>query len=118
MQLKNKTVVITGGASGIGRATVHMLAGEGARVIICDINEKGAAETIAAAKGGPVEFIKVDLADMASVGACAEEALKRCGNKVDVLVNGAGWDIGTPFKDDTTTSWTRCWRSTWPARSA
>ena len=106
MTLKNKTVVMTGGASGIGRATVLALAGEGARVVLCDINEAGAAETIKLARvagpgGGLVEFIKVDLADMAAVEACGREALKRTGSKVDILVNGAGWDIGTPFKDQT-----------------
>ena len=52
MQLKNKTIVMTGGASGIGRATVRVLAGEGARVLICDVNEDGAAETIKMSKGG------------------------------------------------------------------
>lgn len=101
MLLKNKTVVMTGGASGIGRATVIALAAEGARVVICDINESGAEETIKMAKGAPVEFIKVDLGELASVEACGKEALKRTGNKVDILVNGAGWDRGIPFKDQT-----------------
>ena len=103
MLLKNKTVVMTGGASGIGRATVHALAREGARVLLCDINDAGAAETIKLAQatgtGGPIEFLKVDLGDLASVEACAKEALARTGNKVDILVNGAGWDRGIPFKD-------------------
>ena len=101
MMLKNKTVVMTGGASGIGRATVLALAAEGARVVLCDINQEGAAETIKMAKGGPVEFVKVDLGDLASVETCGKEALQRTGNKVDILVNGAGWDRGIPFKDQT-----------------
>ena len=101
MMLKNKTIAMTGGASGIGRATVLALAAEGARVLLCDINEEGAADTIKMAKGGPVEFVKVDLSDLASAEACGKEVLKRTGNKVDILVNGAGWDIGTPFKDQT-----------------
>ena len=46
MLLQDKTVVMTGGASGIGRATVLMLAKEGARVLLCDVNEAGAEETI------------------------------------------------------------------------
>lgn len=106
MILKNKTVVMTGGASGIGRATVQFLSAAGARVVLCDVNEAGASETIRMCEvsgrgGGPVEFIKVDLGDLASVEACGHESLKRTGNKVDILVNGAGWDRGIPFKDQT-----------------
>ena len=52
MLLKYKTVMMTGGASGIGRATVLMLAKEGARVMLCDVNEAGANETIRMAQGG------------------------------------------------------------------
>ena len=50
MLLKYKTVMMTGGASGIGRATVLMLAKEGARVLLCDVNEAGANETIKMAR--------------------------------------------------------------------
>ena len=101
MQFKNKTVVMTGGASGIGRATVLKLAAGGARVLLCDINEDGANETIAAAMDGLVEFVQVDLADLAAVDACASECLARTGDKIDILINGAGWDRGIPFKDNT-----------------
>jgi 2-hydroxycyclohexanecarboxyl-CoA dehydrogenase len=101
MLLKNKTVVLTGGASGIGRATALMLAKEGARVLLCDVNAAGAEETIKMAGGAPVEFIALDLTDGASVDACAREALKRCGDHVDVLVNAAGWDRTQPFVEAT-----------------
>ena len=84
MLLKNKTICMTGGASGIGRATVQALAAEGARVLLCDINEAGAAETIKLSKGGPVEFVKVDLSNLASAEACGKEVLQRTGNKVDI----------------------------------
>ena len=97
MQLTNKTLVLTGGASGIGRATVLMLAAEGARVFLCDRNEVGARETIALAKGGLVEFIPIDLADGGSVATCASEVLKRCAGKLDGFVNAAGWDRTQPF---------------------
>jgi 2-hydroxycyclohexanecarboxyl-CoA dehydrogenase len=97
MLLKYKTVMMTGGASGIGRATVLMLAKEGARVLLCDVNEAGANETIRMADGGAVEFVKVELTDGASVDACAKDALARAGGKVDVLVNAAGWDRTQPF---------------------
>ena len=97
MQLKYKTVMMTGGASGIGRATVLMLAKEGARVLLCDVNEAGANETIKMAGGAPIEFVKLELTDGASIDACAKEALKRAGDKIDVFVNAAGWDRTQPF---------------------
>jgi 2-hydroxycyclohexanecarboxyl-CoA dehydrogenase len=101
MLLKYKTVMMTGGASGIGRATVLMLAKEGARVLLCDVNEAGASETIKMAQGGPVEFVRLELTDGASVDACAKEALGRAGGKIDVLVNAAGWDRTQPFAEAT-----------------
>jgi len=97
MLLKYKTVMMTGGASGIGRATVLMLAREGARVILCDVNEAGANETIRSAEGGLVEFLKVELTDGASVDACAKQAIERSGGKIDAFVNAAGWDRTQPF---------------------
>jgi len=97
MLLKYKTVMMTGGASGIGRATVLMLAKEGARVLLCDVNEAGANETIKMAQGAPVEFVKVELTDGTSVDTCAADVLKRAGGKIDVLVNAAGWDRTQPF---------------------
>ena len=96
MLLQDKTVVMTGGASGIGRATVLMLAKEGARVLLCDINEAGAEETIKMS-GGAVDFVKLDLTDGASVDDCARQALQRAAAKIDILVNAAGWDRTQPF---------------------
>jgi 2-hydroxycyclohexanecarboxyl-CoA dehydrogenase len=101
MLLKYKTVLLTGGASGIGRASVLTLAKEGARVLLCDRNAAGAAETIAMAAGGSVEFIALELTDAASVDACATEALARSGGRIDVLVNAAGWDRTQPFAEAT-----------------
>ena len=96
MLLQDKTVVMTGGASGIGRATVLMLAKEGARVLLGDINEAGAEETIKMS-GGAVDFVKLDLTDGASVDDCAMQVLQRAAAKIDILVNAAGWDRTQPF---------------------
>lgn len=96
MLLQDKTVVMTGGASGIGRATVLMLAKEGARVLLGDINEAGAEETIKMS-GGAVDFVKLDLTDGASVDDCARQVLQRAAAKIDILVNAAGWDRTQPF---------------------
>ena len=101
MLLKYKTVVMTGGASGIGRATVLMLAKEGARVLLCDVNEVGAEETIRLTAGAAVDFIKLDLTDGASVDDCAKTILARAADRIDVFVNAAGWDRTQPFVEVT-----------------
>jgi len=103
MELSGQTVLITGGASGIGRATVLEFARQGARILLADIDEPRSAEVAAEANkagGGKVETLKLDLADMDSCAACAAEATKRVG-RLDVLVNAAGWDKVMPFVDNT-----------------
>ncbi|HSR79404.1 MAG TPA: SDR family NAD(P)-dependent oxidoreductase, partial [Hyphomicrobiaceae bacterium] len=97
MLLKYKTVMMTGGASGIGRASVLMLAKEGARVLLADVNEAGAKETIRLADGASVEFLKLELTDATSIDACAKEAIARASGRIDIFVNAAGWDRTQPF---------------------
>ncbi len=99
MQLDGKTALVTGGASGIGKATVEELARRGARVICADINAQKAAELAKAAGDHSVEFVTVDLADSASARGCAAEVLKR-HQRVDILVNAAGWNDIQPFMEN------------------
>lgn len=108
INLNGKTAVVTGGASGIGRATVFELAEAGARVILGDIDEaKGrAVADEARAQGLNVEYGHVDLTDPASVDRFAEQALERSG-RVDVLVNTAGWGRIEPFLQNQTEFWDR-----------
>jgi len=102
MDFTGKTVVVTGGSSGIGRATVLAFATAGGNVYFGDINEKGAEETIAQAKGlpGKVAFGKLDLEKADSITAFAK-ALHDQGAKADVVANVAGWDVGEPFIKNT-----------------
>lgn len=87
--LKGKTVIVTGGAAGIGRATSLAFAAEGARVAVWDINESpGLLEELAAA-GGEGVFQKVDVTRRETVEA-AVEALTAKWGRIDVLVNNAG----------------------------
>jgi len=102
MKLDGQTALVTGGASGIGRATVLALARRGANVVCADINEKGAAELAreAAAAKLTVEAVGIDLADAKSARRCAAEVLKR-HPRVDILVNAAGWGDIQPYIENT-----------------
>jgi len=101
MKLEGKTALITGGASGIGKATVMEFARSGARVICADIDAKKGAELEkeAAAAKLSVEYAAVDLSDSASARRCAAEALKR-HPRIDILVNAAGWGDMQAFVDN------------------
>ena len=87
-QLNGKVAIVTGAARGLGRAYCETLAAEGARVLACDIND--CDETVAAisAAGGEAVSGTVDIADMASCTAMAEQAIAAFGG-IDVLINNA-----------------------------
>jgi len=90
MEMQGRRVIVTGGASGIGRATALLLAREGAQVFVGDIDEKGGAAL--AGEGRNIEFHPLDLTQPASI-----EAFAAAAGPVDGLVNGAGWDRIEPF---------------------
>jgi 2-hydroxycyclohexanecarboxyl-CoA dehydrogenase len=94
--------MITGGVSGIGKATAFEFARQGAKVLVADINADGGAATEAEAKaaGLSIEYMPLDLARIESVDECAATALNRHG-RVDILVNAAGWDRIQPFLENT-----------------
>jgi len=88
MRLRDKVALITGGAAGIGRATAERFAAEGARVVICDVDEER-GKTTAQALGAEHRFYAVDVTDQAAVQAWVNDVVQRCG-RIDVLVNNAG----------------------------
>ena len=79
--LKGKVAVVTGGASGIGRALCLAFAGEGAHVVAADLDEAGMAETAAGIQKAGVKAVTVrtDVRTLASVEALAERAWKELG---------------------------------------
>ena len=88
--LKNKTAIVTGGGSGIGKAICLLFAEQGARVYILDINEKGSSETIEEIrkKGGLAEFFPCAVDQETSVQTVIQQIVS---NQVpDILVNNAG----------------------------
>src|SRR3989442_1172044 len=89
--LKGRVGVVTGGASGIGRAMVEAFAREGARVVVADLDEAGMAEVVGPirSRGGEALAVRTDVTDLASVQALAERAFDAFG-RVHVLCNNAG----------------------------
>jgi NAD(P)-dependent dehydrogenase (short-subunit alcohol dehydrogenase family) len=91
-------VLLTGAASGIGRATAIRLAAEGAGVCAVDVSERGLAETAAAAGGpGTIATRVADVTDEAAVVATVADAAGTLGG-IDVLVNVAGVHKTTPIE--------------------
>ncbi|HET6705070.1 SDR family oxidoreductase [Amycolatopsis sp.] len=90
-QLSGSTALVTGGTSGIGRATAVALAGLGAHVVLSGRDAGRGAEAVAAirAAGGKAGFVAADLTDAASARALAARA-REVGGPIDVLVNNAG----------------------------
>jgi 3-oxoacyl-[acyl-carrier protein] reductase len=88
MIVKDKVVLITGGAAGIGKATAERFAAAGARVVICDVNEES-GDAVATALGPGACFYAVDVADRQAVQAWVEDVVARYG-WIDVLINNAG----------------------------
>jgi NAD(P)-dependent dehydrogenase (short-subunit alcohol dehydrogenase family) len=86
-----KLAVVTGGGSGIGRALVLALARAGARVVVADVDEADAAETVrqAAAAGGETWAVRTDVSDRRQVEALAAHVYARHG-ATDLLFNNAG----------------------------
>ena len=93
MKLKEKVAVITGGASGMGLATVNRYLEEGARVVIADFNADTGEKALAAARadgfGDSVTFIRTDVAREADIVAMLDEAVDQFGG-LDIVFNNAG----------------------------
>ena len=108
-RLDNKVAVITGAASGIGLATAIRFAGEGASVVIGDLNEQGGESAVRQCRenGGNTIFQKCDVAAENDIKALIERAVREFG-KLDIIFNNAGLGgaVGT-IEEITVENWDR-----------
>ena len=107
-RLKDKIALVTGGGSGIGRATCLRMAEEGASVVVTDMNEAGGHETVAqiTAGGGAAWFDRLDVADETNWQALIASIRARHG-RLDILVNNAGILIMKPMLETSLEEWER-----------
>lgn len=107
MLFEDKVVVVTGGAGGIGRATVESFAHEGAHVVIADLDDGGAqkvADTLVKSNAPKSLAIKCDVSNEASVTQTVDAALSNFG-RLDVVVNNAGLMVFKPIEELTSDDW-------------
>jgi len=108
-RMQGKVAIITGAASGIGRATAVLLAREGAAVVVADIDEAAGVQTVelAAEAGGAAMFVRTDVSRSDDVNRLVATALDRHG-RLDTLVNNAFWAVlDRPVTETTDEDWTR-----------
>lgn len=106
MDLEGKIAIVTGAASGIGKAIATRLGALGATVVVADLNETGAAETAKAieAAGGAAMGVRADVTSLADARATVAAARERYG-RLDILVNNAGWDRVEFFLENDPSHW-------------
>jgi 3-oxoacyl-[acyl-carrier protein] reductase len=96
--VKGRAVLVTGAASGMGRATAHLFAQEGAMVAATDINEAGVARVVEeiASAGGRAHGWRLDVLDSAEIKRVVGEVAARFG-RLDILINNAGFGGVSPL---------------------
>jgi NAD(P)-dependent dehydrogenase (short-subunit alcohol dehydrogenase family) len=108
MRLQDKIAIITGAASGIGRATALRFTQEGAKVVVADINEEGGQACVdeITANGGQAAFVKTDVSVEADLENMAQFTVDTFGG-IDIYHNNAYWTEAKIALETTTENWQR-----------
>lgn len=109
VRLKNKVSIITGAASGIGKATAKLFAEHGAKVVVADIDEEGGDITVTdiCSNGVRASFIRTDVTIQADTLRMVEHTIEKYG-KLDILLNNAGIAMRLPVHELPEEDWHRC----------
>jgi NAD(P)-dependent dehydrogenase (short-subunit alcohol dehydrogenase family) len=116
--LAGKSALITGGASGIGRATALLFAAQGARVLVADIDESGAEETVAMTgnKSGDALFVRADVGQMVDARRIVDTGFERFG-RLDIVLSNAAAHVSGSATEISEDDWDRtqavCLKATW-----
>jgi NAD(P)-dependent dehydrogenase (short-subunit alcohol dehydrogenase family) len=108
VKLKDRVAIVTGAASGIGRASAMAFAREGARVAVVDRNDRGGKETVKAirSEGREAFLAGVDVTREGDIASMVEETVQRWG-RIDILFNNAGILLVKPIEQMTEEEWDR-----------
>ena len=109
MRLKDKVAIVTGAASGIGKATATVFAEHGAKVVVADINEDSANQTVTTIRdaGNKAIYVQTDVTTLDNTERMVQETLNTYG-KLDILVSSAGIAMRLPVADLPEEDWHRC----------
>jgi len=106
MRLQSKRAIVTGGASGIGRAICELFAKEGATVVLADLDETGGEETVELInkQGGQASFLRTDVSSEADVEKLIRSAVASLGG-IDIVVNNAAAFVFGKVENVTRADW-------------
>lgn len=111
MRVRDRVAIVTGAAMGIGKGIATVLAREGAKVVVADVNAEEGARTVEELTrgGGDAVFVRTDVGDEGQVRAMVQRAVIRYGS-LSILVNNAAIGVYTPVHETTVEAWERCLR--------